>query len=189
MQSQILSSVYTVSKPRVDVASKTKAQGSPGKVRSCSFMQSLGRQCRGEFLLWQDFSESTEREKKGHRPRSVNRLSQRGLFQRSQCPFTYQFTLISTLQSCLCTRSFAPNPYHKSTTDWIQHQDKSKALFYMGNKSCSSFFSRDISLCAVRHRLIFPPQVWFAFDVDQSTTHFTKNQAVNPSGHLKALTK
>lgn len=69
------------------------------------------------FLLWQDFSESTG----GGKKRTQNKiceqllLSQGGVFQRSQCPFTHQFTLISTLRCCLCTRSFAQKPLHKST--------------------------------------------------------------------------
>lgn len=53
------------------VASKTKAQRSPGEVRFCSFIHSLGRQCCTVFLLWQEFSESTGGKKHDYWTRSA----------------------------------------------------------------------------------------------------------------------
>lgn len=117
------------------------------------------------FLLWQDFSESTGWGKKRTQNKICEQLllSQGGVFQRSQCPFTHQFTLISTLRCCLCTRSFAQKPLHKSTAGGWGGVHIRKSPFSntraVATMAAAGAFFLDISLCAVRHRLVFPPQV------------------------------
>lgn len=112
------------------------------------------------FCCGRSFLKALEGEKKKRTQNKISEqplLSQGGAFQRSQCPFTHQFTLISTLHSCLCTRSFAQKPRHKSTTDWIQHQEKSKSPFSYersSNNCCSrSFF--------LTHLFVLLDTVWF----------------------------
>lgn len=71
--SQIPSSILRVSRPPCRVASKTKAQRSPGEVRFSAINQSLWRQCcRAFFCCGRTFLKAPGGEKRGHRTRSVN---------------------------------------------------------------------------------------------------------------------
>lgn len=90
-------------------------------------------------------------------------LSQGGVFQRSQCPFTHQFTLISTLHSCLCTRSFAQKPCHKSTHSLNPaSRKKKKPLSYehsIATKAAVEAFFPMHLFVPLDTVCFFPPQV------------------------------
>lgn len=98
--SQILSSVFRVSRPRVTLVQRQRTRGVPEN-QILHFYSVTHKTASQAFLLWKDFLKALEGKKRGHRTRSVNTspLSQGGLLQRSQCPFTHQFTLSSTLHS------------------------------------------------------------------------------------------
>lgn len=152
VQSQILCSVFRVPRPRVVLLQRQRPREVVEKSDSpllFSHSEDIQDSAVERFCCGRSFLKAVMGGG-GDRTRSEQPLlSQGGVFQRSQCPFTHQFALISTLHSCLCTRTFAQKPHHKSATDWIQHQEKSKSRFSYersGNNNCGTSFIRRTSL-------------------------------------------
>lgn len=108
-KSQILSSVFRVSRPCVMSVQRQRTRGVPENqiLHFYSVNHSVA-----SISAVEGFFEGTGGKKRGHRTRSVNTspLSQGGLLQRSQCPFTHQFTLSSTLHSSSAPRVLPRKP-------------------------------------------------------------------------------
>lgn len=107
-KSQILSSVFRVSRPCVMSVQRQRTRVPENQIlHFYSVNHSVA-----SISAVEGFFEGTGGKKRGHRTRSVNTspLSQGGLLQRSQCPFTHQFTLSSTLHSSSAPRVLPRKP-------------------------------------------------------------------------------
>lgn len=99
--------------------------------------------------------------KRGHGTRSVNSLHfPREEFSKGHSAHSHTNLHWSALSTVVYAPGVLPrNPAINQPTAWIQHQEQKKASLIWtqySNKSCSRSVFPDASLCAVRHRLLFP---------------------------------
>lgn len=117
-------------------------------------------------------------------------LSQEGVLQRSQCPFTnLHWSALSNVVHASGDLPRNPAIINQPWTESKVKKTKQKKPLFHINAVATITAEEAFSWCIFLFSPFGFPKVNFGFDVDQSTAPFSKNQAVNPCGYLKALAK
>ncbi len=166
VQSQILSSVLRVSRPRVMLLQRQRPREDVEKSDSpllFSNSEDIQDSAAERFCCGRSFLKALGGVKRGHRTRSVNSL----YFPREEFSKGHSAHSHTNLHwSALSTVVYAPGvlpryPAINQPRTGSNIKKNLKALFQTETVAtiAAAEVLSDVSLCAVRHRLVFPPQV------------------------------